>query len=433
MENLSNLQKDNATPDYTNGLDEEESNELNTVSPTTEISKDNLLEEAAALTIQNFSMLSQIPPPSAVANDVPENVIDKVTASEGPPPGLVPPSVSPVPQENTQQESLVASMAPLSPCQPPPAPNVPTPGQSFFTQANPAPSRALDLSELVPTGDFDFFQESQVQEPPNVYMDPAVVSLGAVKPDSLVQLHEQQAQELLKLQQSQTQSTNNINAPESSRVPNIQSRNAFNGQSYTGMVSANFSRRSNSYSNDAVPDLNSNRSQEKSGFTDESSNWADQDDGNANANVTPDDDLGWNTVNGDVDDNWAGAGEPAINSNWEGYDEKLDDGNGQNDFDRTRGFNKNRGSRGNNRGFRGNRGGYGNYQNGGNRGGNGGYNNGFRNNRANNGNGGFRGSRGGPRGGSGNSGGSGGSRGGFRGRGNGYQGQRYHQQQQGAQ
>jgi len=149
-------------------------------------------------------------------------MVSVLAAEVQPPPGLAavaaPPMVvhqAVLPQDIQQQapqqppdvqEALVAAMAqmntasvaPHHPQQPAvAAPLAAVPPQPYFThqqqqqvQVPPQPQpqiHQISLSDLVPPGNFDFLQESQLA-PDNanaaVYLDPAVVSIGSVKPAS---------------------------------------------------------------------------------------------------------------------------------------------------------------------------------------------------------------------------------------------------------
>ena len=70
---------------------------------------------------------------------------------------------------------------------PPPTPAV----ASVTAPPQPQAPTSLDINELVSSGSFNFFQESQVKPDQSIYMDPAVVSYGSIKPDGLMQIHKQ--------------------------------------------------------------------------------------------------------------------------------------------------------------------------------------------------------------------------------------------------
>ncbi|XP_042220888.1 caprin-1-like [Homarus americanus] len=401
--------------------------------------------------------------------------ISEVTVSspvtEGPPPGLAPPTVAPmlpppVPQETTAvspaQEALVAAMAQMTTAavpgaspqgagmppapsyftqsppqptpQPPPpqpqAPQQPPPQQTPLQPPQPPQLQPISLNDLVAPGSFDFLQESQVaQEPPTVYMDPAVVSIGSIKTDSVSQ------RSVSPVPQPPQQVAPMVPPNQDPTHPSSIPTQTYTNQTYN-VVS--YSQGVPVYPNNTVVDSTPNppppipmppqaRPQEKVEFNPEASPWTGQQvpaqqTGQAISNVPqqPQEDN-WGVqdvpVNGG-DDKWCNA----ESGNWDEYEENQGgtvpvptNGHGG-DYERRGNFRSRGRGFGGRGGFRGGRGGY---QNG--RGGYGGY-------------GGFRGGRGGgmggPRGGRGFRGQ--GPRGNFRGRGGGYQGQRqpYQQHQQ---
>lgn len=399
--------------------------------------------------------------------------------TEGPPPGLAPPTVAPIlsptlPQEpatvSPAQEALVAAMAQMTtatiPGAPPQVPGMP-PAPSYFTQPPPQPTpqpppptpqqapqqqqaqqappplpqqtslqppqppqlQPISLNDLVTPGGFDFLQESQVaQEPSTVYMDPAVVSIGSIKTDSVSQRSVSPVPQ--QLQQVAPMVPPNQDPTHPSNIPT----QTYTNQTY-GVVS--YTQGVPVYPNNTVVDSTPNppppiplppqaRPQEKVEFNPEASPWTGQQvstqpTGQAISNVSqqPQEDN-WGVVpdvpvNGG-DDKWGSADS----GNWDEYEENQGgstaaptNGHGG-DYERRGSF------RGRSRGFGGRggfRGGRGGYQNG-----RGGYGGGY---------GGFRGGMGGPRGGRRFRGQ--GPRGNFRGRPGVYQGQRQpypqHQQQ----
>ncbi|XP_037795513.1 caprin-1-like [Penaeus monodon] len=421
-----------------------------------------------------------------------EEVVNNITA-EGPPPGLVLPTVTPPPLPSAinqepnpvtpTQEAIVAAMAQMTtaavPGAPPTAPGLPPAPPSYFTQAapqplpqqppqqapqqvpQPAPQQApqqpppqqaatplqppppqlqqISLSDLVSPGSFDFLQESQVaQEPPTVYMDPAVVSIGSVKPDP---------QRTMSPVQQQPQPPTPMVAPgQDPTHPSNISTQTYTNQTFNNINVAAYSQGVPVYPNNPVVDSTPNppppiplppqaRPQEKVEveFNPEASPWTEQQPPTQQSGPVvqqqqqqPEENT-WGVqdvpVNGD--DKWAG-GETG---NWEEFDENQVNQaqaptNGHGDYERRGGYRGGRGrgfgTRGGFRGGRGNSGG-GGYQNG-----RGAYGGGY-------GGGGYRGGRGGmgggPRGGRGGFRGQG-PRGNFRGRGGGYQGQRPPYQQQ---
>ncbi|XP_071540399.1 uncharacterized protein [Panulirus ornatus] len=397
------------------------------------------------------------------------DVVINSPVSEAPPPGLAAPSVVPMlsptlPQESAAvspaQEALVAAMAQMTtapvPGAPPQAAGMP-PAPSYFTQAPPQPSpqpappqqapqqppppqqtplqppppppqlQPISLNDLVAPGSFDFLQESQVaQDPPTVYMDPAVVSIGSIKTESVPQRSVSPVPQ--QTQQVAPMVTPNQEAPHASNIPT----QTFTNQTYN-VVS--YSQGVPVYSNSTVADSTPNppppipmppqaRPQEKVEFNPEASPWtgqqvpAQQPAPPITSVPPPPQEDDWVVqevpVNGG-DDKWGSAD----NGNWDEYEDNQGvtaaaptNGHGG-EYERRGNFRSRGRGFGGRGGFRGVRGGY---QNG--RGGYGGY-------------GGYRGGRGGmggPRGGRGFRGQ--GLRGTFRGRGGGYQGQRPPYQQQ---
>ncbi|XP_050701655.1 caprin-1-like isoform X1 [Eriocheir sinensis] len=401
--------------------------------------------------------------------------------TEGPPPGLAPPSAGPLlspslPQEPTgvtqAQEALAAAMAQMNSAGVPGASQVAAvaaaglpPAPSYFTQAPPPPVpqtqppqqsapqppqpsqqpqqqppqpqppqqtplqpppppqlQPISLNDLVAPGSFDFLQESQVaQEPPTVYMDPAVVSIGSIKTDSVTQ------RSVSPVPQPPQQVSPLVPPSQDPTHPSSIPTQTFTNQSYNV---ASYSQGVPVYPSNTVVDSTPNppppiplppqaRPQEKVEFNPEASPWTGQQvpppqppaplsnvpqppPPQPQQQPPPEEDWGAQDIpmNGG-EEKWGSAD----GGNWGDYEEVQGGGggphNGHGDYDRRGGF------RGRGRGFgRGNfRGGRGNYQNG--RGGYGGY-------------GGFRGGRGGmgggPRGGRGGFRGQG-MRGNFRGRG----------------
>ncbi|XP_076043050.1 cell cycle associated protein caprin family member isoform X2 [Oratosquilla oratoria] len=220
--------------EYTNGLTEEE--EVAEEEPEEEEEEE---EEDVVATNELVGAVAAAPPPPAPAAPVqapappaavavppaavPVPVAAPVIPGEGAPPGLAPPPTAVNPQQQEAvapaaepQDALVTAMAHL-PTAVPPANAVSSPPQSFFSQTQnvhaPAPQQAMpqtamqppqqtptqeapqptpqtaqqiSLTDIVSAGNFDFLQESQVaQEQSTVYMDPAVVSIGSIKTDSV--------------------------------------------------------------------------------------------------------------------------------------------------------------------------------------------------------------------------------------------------------
>nr|XP_053639703.1 WAS/WASL-interacting protein family member 3-like [Cherax quadricarinatus] len=387
--------------------------------------------------------------------------------TEGPPPGLAPPTVAPMlspplPQETSvvspSQEALVAAMAQMTTAtvpgappqgagmppaptyftqpppqptpQPPPPPQQvsqpPTPQQAPLQPPQPPQLQPISLNDLVTPGTFDFLQESQVaQEPPTVYMDPAVVSIGSIKTESA----SQRSVSPVPQHQVAPMVTPNLDPSHPSNIPT----QTYTNQTYS-VVS--YSQGVPVYPNNTVVDSTPNppppiplppqaRPQEKVEFNPEARPWIGQQvpaqptaQAISTVSQQPQEDN-WGAVQDDPvnggEDKWGSA----ESGNWGEYEENQavpaaapTNGHGG-DYERRGNF------RGRSRGFGGRggfRGGRGGYQNG--RGGYGGY-------------GGFRGGMGGPRGGRRFRGQ--GPRGNFRGRAGGYQGQRQpypqHQQQ----
>ncbi|XP_045115348.1 caprin-1-like isoform X2 [Portunus trituberculatus] len=463
----STTEPEEVVPEYTNGLvgeEEEEvtgATELVITSPVTEgpppglapppagpLLSPALPQEPAGVTQAQEALVaamaqmssSGVPGTSQVAAAA-------AVAAAGMPPApsyftQAPPP--PVPQtQPPQQTPAQPPQQPQAPQQPPQQPPQPQPQPPQQTPLQPPPPppqlQPISLNDLVAPGSFDFLQESQVaQEPPTVYMDPAVVSIGSIKTESVTQRSvspvpqpPQQVSPLVPPSQDPTHPSN---------IPT----QTFTNQTYNV---ASYSQGMPVYPSSTVVDSTPNppppiplppqaRPQDKVEFNPEASPWTGQQVPPpqpsaplANVQQPPpsqppqqqaqDDDWGAQEVpmNGG-EDKWGSV----EGTNWGDYDEVQGGGgphNGHSDYERRGGFR----SRG--RGFgRGNfRGGRGNFQNG--RGGYGGY-------------GGFRGGRGGmgggPRGGRGGFRGQG-MRGNFRGRGGpggggGYQGPRQGYQQQ---
>jgi len=378
-----------------------------------------------------------------------------------PPPGLVAVSAPPMavlPQDIQQQqqqpqqqppqvqEALVAAMAQMSTAsvgpqhtqqqhqpQPPTAAPAPVPlaaavpPQPYFThqqpqqvQVPPQPQpqiHQISLSDLVPPGNFDFLQESQLA-PDNanaaVYLDPAVVSIGSVKPaspsvqqrtDSPHTVPQQTVPMVNPVQDlscapptipTQTYTTENFNGIPVQQVQYSQSMTVYNNQAV------------DTTPNPPPPIPLPPQARVAHEVVTEATGWSEQQPPAATQHTQPQqqqhqpppppqhqsNDTGdWQEetpVNGG--DQWA-----AESGNWDEYEDKTQQQsqNTSND-DRRGGYRGRGGGRGFGRGFRGGRGG-GNYQNG-YRGGYGGNYGGYRGGRGGNndrGGDGYRGQRGG--------------------------------------
>lgn len=382
---------------------------------------------AAAMAQIPTAAIPGVPPPATGLPPAPSFFTQPAHAQPDPhrsaPP---PPQPQVVPPAPPQQVSVQA------PVQPPVQPPVQAPVQPPVQPPPPQPQfEPISLNDLVSPGNFDFLQESQVaQEPPTVYMDPAVVSIGSVKPDSV-------SQKLISPVQQQTPQSTAAAAPavvpltqEHTHPSNIQAQNLMTNQTYNTINVTNYSQGVPTvYPTNTEVDSTPNpppslplpsqpRTQGQVEFNPEARPWT-SDQSTPTQESVPSignipqsqDDGSWGVqempVNGG-DDKWVND-----TGNWDEYEENQGGAvlpppsNGHGDFDRRGGYRgRGRGGFVPRGGFRGNRGGGGGYQNG-----RGGYGGGY-------GGGGYRGGRGGmggPRGGRGFRGQ--GPRGGFRGRG----------------
>ncbi|KAK7073303.1 positive regulation of dendritic spine morphogenesis [Halocaridina rubra] len=430
--------------------------------PEEELLVDSIPEEIAEYT---NGVSSEEPDDLTSANDAVLNSI----AAEGPPPGLTTSVVTPlqpptVPQEPqslvspSAQDALAAAMAQIPtgavPGQPPQTTGLP-PAPSFFSQPHvqpephpPAPQITtqqgppqqtsvqppvqpsmqppvqpqlpqISLNDLVSPGNFDFLQESQVaQEPPTVYMDPAVVSIGSIKTDSLSQ------KILTSVQPPPQQPTASqvVSLAQEHTHPSSIPAQSFSSQSFSNLNVASYSQGVSVYPSNTDVDASpippppiplpaQPRTQSQVEFNPEARPWTTEQSAPTQESVptVP-------SITQSQDDNWGVTDMPANGGDdkwandtgtWDEYEDNqvgssAPPSNGHGDFERRGGYRGGRGRGGGfvPRGFRGNRGGSGNnsgYQNG--RGGyGGGYGGGYRSGRGQMGGGGPRGGRGAYRG-----------------------------------
>jgi len=426
--------------EYTNG-DVEEVEEMameeSAIVPSVDVGSEIISVLAAAAAAAEVHApppgLTAAVPPMAIHQALPPQDIQQPQVSQQQPPAVQEALVaamaqmttaSVVPPQHTQQPAVVA------------APLAAAPPQPYFThqqqQVPPQPQPQLhqiSLSDLVPPGNFDFLQESQLA-PDNanaaVYLDPAVVSIGSVKPA--------QRTDSPHTVPPQTQIPMVNQVQDLSCAPPTIPTQTYSTENYNGIPvqQVQYTQNMAVYNNQAV-DTTPNPPppiplppQARVAHEVESTGWSEQQQPTATQHTQPPpqpqhqqpppahqpSDGEWQEdtpVNGG--EKWA-----AESGNWEEYDDQSQhqSQNNGHDADRRGGYRGRGGGRGFGRGFRGGRGG-GNYQNG-YRGGYGGNYGGYRGGRGGNsdrGSGdGYRGQRGGRGGFRGQ---NGGQRGGFRG------------------